>query len=212
MTPAEYYALYAHSAAKVNTWSYLNNPTYVASSAVTHYMSNWTQWSYASTCATSAATATWQLYDSVWGVGHVTIEKPQAPAVVSEETRRRFEAERAAHDEQLRQYTREKRAKEEESRKRARALLMQSLTRDQQRSLEERSYFDLNVGGKHYRIRQGTHGNVRLVQGEQETVSYCAQPDDVPAEDAMLAQKLMLETDEAAFLRVANARQLYAAR
>jgi hypothetical protein len=131
-----------------------------------------------------------------------------APALVSEETRQRFEAEQRAHNELLRRHTEEVRLAKEEARKRARTLLMQSLTRDQQRSLEERQYFDLKIGGKHYRIRQGTHGNVRLVQGDQEMVSYCAQPDDVPAEDAMLAQKLMLETDEAAFLRVANARQL----
>ncbi len=91
---------------------------------------------------------------------------------------------------------------------RARLLLFSALTRDQQRSLLERQYFDMNVGGKTYRIKQGTHGNVRLVQAGVETMLYCAQPPDVPAEDAMLAQKLMLETDEPAFLRVANARVL----
>jgi hypothetical protein len=33
---------------------------------------------------------------------------------------------------------------------------------------------------------------------------YCIHPRDVPAPDAMLAQKLWLENNEAEFLRVAN--------
>lgn len=37
---------------------------------------------------------------------------------------------------------------------------------------------------------------------------YCAQPGGVPVDDAVLAQKLALETDAAAFLRVANCTNL----
>lgn len=207
MSPAEYYALYTRpTRSTVNAWSYLGNSAVSANS--------WAQWSYS--CSTTSVTnpsASWQLYNNAWVANtwsSVIIKKPQAPAVLSQATHRRMQAEALAEQERTNLLRREERAKEEAARTRARALLMQSLTRDQQRSLEERSYFDLNVGGKHYRIRQGTHGNVRLVQGDRETVSYCAQPDNVPAEDAMLAQKLMLETDEPAFLRVANARQMHA--
>lgn len=91
---------------------------------------------------------------------------------------------------------------------RARALLMTNLSPAQRESLEKYRFFDIRIEGKTYRIHQGTHGNVRQVENGREIVTFCAQPDGVPAEDAMLAQKLMLETDEAAFLRVANARRL----
>lgn len=132
----------------------------------------------------------------------------EAPAIISEETRARMQAEQREYDERMRAATAERQERERVARARAKALLFRSLTRDQQQSLEDRKYFDMNVGGKTYRIHQGTHGNVRLVQAGQETMLYCAQPNNVPVEDAMLAQKLMLETDEQAFLRVANARVL----
>lgn len=104
------------------------------------------------------------------------------------------------------------RERREAIQKRARELLCRSLTPAQRQSLDEHGFFDLNVGGRHYRIRQGTHGNVRLIQDEREVTSYCIQPDGVPAEDAMLAQKLLLETDEPSFLRIANARPLIIGR
>ncbi len=93
---------------------------------------------------------------------------------------------------------------------------MQHLTAEQRKTYEERRYFDVDINGKTYRILHGTHGNVRLLEpsivttpdGQTPTlverVSYCAQPDGVPTEDAMLAQKLMLETDERKFLEIAN--------
>lgn len=97
--------------------------------------------------------------------------------------------------------------------RRARALLVQHLTTEQRRTYEAYAYFDVDVGGKTYRIRQGTHGNVRLLEKPTgprmavpavEKISFCAQPSGVPDEDAMLAQKLMLETEERKFLEIAN--------
>lgn len=98
--------------------------------------------------------------------------------------------------------------------KRARKLLVDHLTIEQRKTYEERHYFDVGVGDKSYRIHHGTHGNVRLLTripdsaralvDPAEVVSFCAQPDGVPTEDAMLAQKLMLETDERKFLEIAN--------
>lgn len=90
----------------------------------------------------------------------------------------------------------------------ARRLLLENVSEAQRQSLEAHGYFDVPVNGRTYRIHQGTHGNVRRLENGVETVSLCAQPLGVPACDAMLAQKLMLETDEAAFLRIANARAL----
>ncbi len=190
-------------ATNINAWS-------TASTTVT-LQANYANY-YATANSATTATSQWLIGPGLWGAAQGWVYEDRlrgkAPAIVSEETRRRLAAEELALQEHIRQATVLRRQEEEQARVRAKALLYSALTRDQQRSLEERKFFELNVGGKTYRIHQGTHGNVRLVQGGRETTSYCAQPDNVPTEDAMLAQKLMLETDEQAFLRVANARFL----
>lgn len=116
--------------------------------------------------------------------------------------RRRREREEAARLEaQMRE-----RGKAEQ---RAEKLLIEHLTEEQQNTLAVFNYFDVKVGERIYRIRRGTHGNVRLVdEAGIERVSYCIQPPGVPAADAMLAQKLHLEANEQEFLRVANARPM----
>lgn len=132
----------------------------------------------------------------------------KAPGILSRKTKRRLAREQREYEAMMAR----ERKRSEEVKERARALLTRNLNAEQRDSLERNGYFDLNIGGKHYRIRQGTHGNVRLVVGDREVTSFCIQPNDVPAEDAMLAQKLLLETDEASFLRIANARQLVLSR
>jgi len=62
------------------------------------------------------------------------------------------------------------RERREAIQKRARELLCRSLTPAQRQSLDEHGFFDLNVGGRHYRIRQGTHGNVRLILYLEDTM------------------------------------------
>ncbi len=96
---------------------------------------------------------------------------------------------------------------------RARKLLVDHLDAEQRKSYEEKGHFYLLTrSGKKYRIDQGTHGNVKLVDVTKNSLlgSYCIQPSGVPDEDAMLAQKLHLEMNEEEFLRVANFRPLSA--
>lgn len=94
--------------------------------------------------------------------------------------------------------------------RRAEDLLRQNLTDEQREDLEKKNCFYLESLGKdgkrrRYRIDRGTHGNVKLLDDKGSIVgTYCVQPDNVPAADAMLAQKLWLETDEEAFRKVAN--------
>lgn len=90
----------------------------------------------------------------------------------------------------------------------ARRLLFSELTATQRRMLHRRGYFTIRGSqGGIYRIHQGQVQNVVSVdERDQPRVRLCAHPSSrVPDEDAMLAQKLMLETDEEAFLEVANA-------
>lgn len=167
-------------------------------------------WAHSNSAITSTSNTNWVFYDEVanWGWPR------RAPGILSAKTRRRMRREQlewARMQEEMNRAAAQRLQEGERARDRARQLLHLALTRDQQRSLEERRFFDMNVNGRTYRIHYGTHGNVRLIQGGVETRLYCAQPNGVPTEDAMLAQKLMLETDEPAFLRVANERILRAA-
>jgi hypothetical protein len=194
------------AAATTSAYTFLTTNSTSVTNPYTFTVNPWVNW-----VPTMPAAA---YYQAVWAqaVNDVVVSYAQvgigAPAIISEETRARMQAEQREYDERMRAATAERQERERAARARAKALLFRSLTRDQQQSLEGRGYFDMNVGGKTYRIHRGTHGNVRLVQAGQETMLYCAQPNNVPVEDAMLAQKLMLETDEQAFLRVANARVL----
>lgn len=92
------------------------------------------------------------------------------------------------------------------SQERAKRLLLMMLTAAQRADYERHGFFVVvGQSGKRYRVRRGRHGNVyELNARETPIASYCASPLGVPDEDAMLAQKLQLENDEAEFLRVAN--------
>jgi len=112
----------------------------------------------------------------------------------------------------------EKRLFQETSKERARRLLASMLSPEQREEFEAENRFHLRViDGKSgeervYRIDQGFQGNVKLLGPDGRPVkSYCihaATTDDeghrLPNEDHMLAQKLLLQTDEESFLRIAN--------
>ena len=84
----------------------------------------------------------------------------------------------------------------------AEALLDSCLSEEQRRNLAHRNFFEvISSKGRLWRIWRGKAWNVRCGSG-----IWCASPRvDVPDADAMLAQKLWLETDEDAFCSVANA-------
>ena len=92
----------------------------------------------------------------------------------------------------------------------AEVLLKSCLSEEQRRNLAHRNFFEvISSRGRLWRIWRGKAWNVR--RGSE---TWCASPRvDVPDADAMLAQKLWLETDEDAFCRVGNmSRPLLAAR
>jgi hypothetical protein len=91
----------------------------------------------------------------------------------------------------------------------ARALLLSCLTPAQQEEYQASQSFTVKVpSGNRYRIEPRKNYNVvGLSRKGRPQAEYCAGPvEDVPLEDQMLAQKLLLETDEAGFLAVANGR------
>jgi len=126
------------------------------------------------------------------------------------------EEERRAEDARRRQEWEEiqarRRIEEEVQRKayaKAELLLKSCLTPQQKADLESKNFFYLHTpSGKVYRIDRGRSRNVHLVDPATGRVKrhYCMHPIPmVPDPDTMLAQKFMLETDEALFLATANA-------
>ena len=92
---------------------------------------------------------------------------------------------------------------------RAEELLVTLLNNNQRESWAKEKRFDVLVRGKLYRLRP--YDRVQLIEKDKPTLAYCIHPSfehDLPAEDVLLAQKLMLETNEAEFLRIANATRV----
>lgn len=90
---------------------------------------------------------------------------------------------------------------------RAKKILDAHLSEEQRAQLARDRFFVVRgSAGKQYRIKHGRSGNVELLDAQGRVVErLCAHPAIYcPDEDTMLAQKLALEADEAAFYRVAN--------
>jgi hypothetical protein len=91
--------------------------------------------------------------------------------------------------------------------RKARALLLRNLTREQRHELDKLGHFHvISREGVRYRIHDGTLAiNVEQLDGEGKLLrKLCAHPVGVPLGDGLLAQKLQLEFAEDDFLRVAN--------
>lgn len=94
------------------------------------------------------------------------------------------------------------------AKERARELLLTHLSSEQKEEFLLEGYFHVKgPSGRVYRITQGHSLNV-LAWGPQgeELGKYCLVHRQVqtPVEDQMLTQKIMLELDEAEFLKIAN--------
>lgn len=89
---------------------------------------------------------------------------------------------------------------------RATRLLLAHLTPEQRGQYDHDHSFIVNVKGRRYQVKEGWSGNVkRLNDAGAVAESFCIHFGEmIPIPDLMLAQKLMLETDEAEFRRIAN--------
>lgn len=174
---------------------------WASNSTATTTIQTWQIWN-----GTSAGTtvSTWGTWVSNTSIGYVAVPyretEAQREARIANEQRRR-EASIRAERERL------------AAQKRAKRLLFRHLTPTQRREFHRDNAFRLIVGDKTYLIRRGRSGNVQLLDAENQPVEqFCIHPiEHVPDEDTMLAQKLLLENDEAAFRRIANITRLRAA-
>jgi hypothetical protein len=193
------------------TWSVWSAQYVLTSSAVTTNSAVattnlWPIWNEAYAITGGGGVAYWPAWNGVYTTN----------IAATAEARARFEQQHRANQEQQRLYqeTLARRTQEvNAASRRAEDLLRRHLSDEQREDLEKKHCFYLTSHGKdgksrRYRIDRGTHGNVKLLDDKGSIVgSYCVQPDGVPAADAMLAQKLWIETDEDAFLKVANFRR-----
>lgn len=117
-------------------------------------------------------------------------------------------AEHAAERERREKKEVERRAAEATKEEKARQLLREVLTDEQDKQFEENGYFELTAvkTGNKYRIKRGRSKNVELVSANGKTLkTLCFHPQEyVHNFDTLVAQKLMLETDEEEVQRVAN--------
>ena len=123
------------------------------------------------------------------------------------------EAQRQANEARAREQQRQAQVQVDRSaaEKRAEKLLQDHLTPKQREELAARGFFtvsSISQDGqrRHYQIRRGRSRNVQQVDESGRVLkTLCAHPVPLlPDADTMLAQKLMLETREEDFLRIAN--------
>lgn len=188
-TTANVYALQAELNQLLNTWTAWN-VTYTTGSATTliNQANVWDGWN--GTYTVQAREREAQIVRD--------IRAGKRPSAEQQEKWRQEELARKAAE--------EKRLKEiADAKVKADVLLKSCLSPQQREELEQRGCFHLLVGEKKYRIEKGSHGNVKLIDKDGRVKrSFCVQPRGVPDGDTMLAQKLLLETDERQFYKLAN--------
>jgi hypothetical protein len=139
-----------------------------------------------------AGAAIWQ--QQAQHVGHqLAGPTSRQAAVANERARLRYERDARRHD--------------EDARAKARALLLRHLTEEQREQFLAHKAFVV-IGGKsgvRYRIRDEGHmiANVDVVDAGYRLCGHC-DTRTIPIGDQPLAQKLMIEGDEEAFVRIAN--------
>lgn len=95
-----------------------------------------------------------------------------------------------------------------EANQRAEALLLSTLNEEQREEYQRLRRFHVETESRIYRIQYGRAGNVKVVHDKDADFhleALCLHPTEmVPNPDTMLAQKLLLEADEAEFREIAN--------
>ena len=142
-----------------------------------------------------------QILEAAWQSWTVTV-RVDIPPVVPEtpEARQAREARQVEWAAQQAKQAEESKAAKEC----AERLLVEHLSQAQRAAYERDRFFEVVAAKSRYRIYHD--GSVRrLGEDGREVASYCIHPDEaIPAGDLALAKKLLLETDEVAFRRIAN--------
>jgi hypothetical protein len=171
-------------------WRVWNETTYTTNNT-TPTNTVWLEWNNQGTAAVPIRQATYRYGQYV------------PPPPPTEEELRRIEEHRAREEERRRREAREYRRAE----RIAARLLETHLNRMQRRQFRRlRSFHCIAPNGTRYRVRHGWSGNVEEIGPNGKVLNrFCIHPrENVPISDNLLAQKLMLETDDTEFRRIAN--------
>ena len=161
----------------------------------------WADWT--TTSATTISNTSNIVWDS-WNTAGTYAFAGHTPPVLTEEQLAAQEAAKIVRAEQAEIQRLERNA----AAQKARELLLDNLDDQQVEEFADNGYFHVTTrdGERRYRLRPG--GQPLRVAGEDgRQFAYCIHPAyGYPADDVVLAQKFLLESDEDAFLRIANAR------
>lgn len=170
----------------------------------------WHQWITNIKFQTTNSATTWENWNNQWIPGAVTLghrwPTPEEQKRQDEELAK-VRAETEARLARFREQERETARKRKEADDRAMVLLMSCLDEQQKADMKRYQHFFVEApSGRLYRIDYGTHGNVKVVDRMTRKVieRLCIQPNGVPAGDANLMQKLLIETAEDTFRSHAN--------
>lgn len=168
----------------------------------------WTDWNYQNTASTASVVwEQWNIQSSAWIIQtHQMTQPALTPAQIEALT-----VERQAMDNRRSQLEQERREARAVANVKASRLLELVLSDEQRSELKTHRRFHVRGSrGRRYCIHaNGQSGNVSWVDDAgKELGRFCAHPAGyLPDADAWIAQALALETDEDAFLAVANLHQ-----
>lgn len=169
----------------------------------------WSQWSNNIT-ATSSSLTTGTSTSILWAAWNQKVATLQNYYRAPQPETQEQIAARAQRDADWKRQQAADRAAREVVEKRAEAMLMSVLTPEQRAELLRDGHFHCRSKvGNRYRIKRGTHGNVKRVNEHgKEIESLCVQPSGIPVADCMVAQKLHIEFNEDEFRKTANITRL----
>ena len=202
-------SIYGHTQTIWNAWT-AGTASTITYSATCATDNAWQVWSTNPIIHTTSAVTTWGLWQETavqtirGGLGPVETPEQRARRDAEEA---RYRAEREQQNARWREEERARLRKKEEADERALQLLVSMLSDQQRSDLKNHKHFFVDApSGRLYRIDYGTHGNVKVVDRltRKITERLCIQPNGVPAGDANLMQKLLIETAEETFRAHAN--------
>jgi len=187
------------------TWNCWND-TGTATSVIDTTWGCWANSTVTTTATTAGSATTWMQWMSD-GTTSGTYVVTQ-PAQLSKEQLAVVKQQQA----EFNKAQAELQAKQKHAKAKAEQLLVEHLTEEQEKAWKEnRAIFVTAKSGRRFKIREGRAGNIEEINAEGKAIrSFCVhvEPYNVPDADNVLAQKLALEHNEEALLRVANSHPI----
>ncbi len=201
--------------------AYANQTLTTGSTSNTVWLTTNSTWTTSQTAATGSATTVWW-YDNQSGwqqegsvehwqyvaLAHRRVELTEEQRAAEAERVRARELARQQREEQERLIREQTRAAREAALARSRELLLSHLTPAQRRTFEENNWFIVEGGATRTRYRihtRGYAGNIEILHEDAAIVRLCGHlRENLPLYDHHVAQKISLEFDEEAFVRLCN--------